>query len=179
LFGWRQKLLPHQTVVVGARSYEPGEVALLARLGVRVITMSDITQRGLTACMDEAVAIATKGTCGYGVSFDLDVIDPRDAPAVGSPEPFGMGAEAAITALRRFADDRRLLGFEFVEYNPSLDDHAGTTASLCAALLRAALTPGDLAGAMSSCAHEDDRRVYHRSNQAGYRRDQPLSSNPG
>jgi len=141
LFGWRGKLLPQHAVVVGARSYEAGEVALLERLGVRVFGMTEVAARGLDVCLQEAVAIVSKGTAGYGVSFDVDAIDPRDAPGVGSPAAQGIRAHAAVMGMRRFADDPRLLAFELVEYNPVRDDAARRTAQLCLSLLSAVLTP--------------------------------------
>ena len=140
LFGWRGKLLPQHAVVVGARSYEAGEVALLERLGVRVFGMTEVATRGLEVCLQEAVAIVSKGTVGYGVSFDVDAIDPRDAPGVGSPAAQGIRAQAAVTGLRRFAHDPRLLAFELVEYNPVRDDAVRRTAQLCLSLLSAVLT---------------------------------------
>lgn len=157
LRGWRGKVRPENVAVVGVRSYEEGEAALLARLGVRVFRMDEVQARGVDACLEEAVDIATRGTCGYGVSFDVDAIDPREAMAVGSPEADGIAARDAIAAMPRFAADSRLLGFELVEYNPERDGGASDataggseaaleagepTAAICRALLCAALCPG-------------------------------------
>lgn len=139
LFDWRAKLLPQHVVVIGARSYETGERALLQRLGVRVMAIDEVARRGLDACIAEAIRIVSRGTCGYGVSFDLDAIDPRDVSAVGSPAEQGIGAQTAVAALRGFAGDARLLGFELVEYNPERDDAARHGAGVCGALLTAAL----------------------------------------
>lgn len=119
--GWRGKVRPENVAVVGVRSFEEGEAALLARLGVRVFGMEEVQARGLDACLEEAVDIAARGTCGYGVSFDVDAIDPQDAMAVGSPEADGIAAHDAIAAMPRFAHDARLIGFELVEYNPERD----------------------------------------------------------
>jgi arginase len=126
--GWRGKVRPENVAVVGVRSFEEGEAALLARLGVRVFGMEEVQARGLDACLEEAVDIAARGTVGYGVSFDVDAIDPQEAMAVGSPEAGGIAAHDAISAMPRFAHDARLIGFELVEYNPERDgtlDDAG------------------------------------------------------
>jgi arginase len=48
---------PHNVTVPGARELDPGERALINRLGVRVFTMSEIDERGIGVCMDEALAI--------------------------------------------------------------------------------------------------------------------------
>ena len=139
LYGWRGKVSPRNVTIIGARSYESGEAALLKRLGVRVIRIDEVERRGLAHCIDEAIAIASDGTVGYGVSFDVDAIDPGDAPGVGSPAERGLGAATAIEAMTRFAVDDRLLGFELVEYNPERDDANLRTEAVCRALLRSVL----------------------------------------
>ena len=70
--------------LVGVRSFEPQEAVLLDRLGVRVFLMGEVERRGLAEVVDEALAIARNGAGGYGVSLDLDALDPQDAPGVGS-----------------------------------------------------------------------------------------------
>ncbi|MGB8433719.1 MAG: arginase family protein, partial [Burkholderiales bacterium] len=56
--------------VIGARSYEPEEAALLADLGVRVIDMDEIEAHGLDQAFTEALEIATAGTGGFGITLD-------------------------------------------------------------------------------------------------------------
>ncbi len=131
---------PQQVCLVGVRSYEKGEAALLQQLGVRVFAMREIKQRGLDAVMDEAREIASAGTAGYGISVDLDAIDPLDAPGVGSPVRGGLGAAELVNALARLACDMALKGLEIVEYNPHLDRGAQTIA-LVPAIAEALLSP--------------------------------------
>jgi arginase len=138
--GWRGKFKAGNVVVIGARSYEAGEAALLTRLGVRVIAMDEVARRGFAACMSEAIAIVTSNTSAYGMTFDIDAIDPQDAPGVGSPEAGGIPLQAAIDGLRIVAGDPRLIGFELVEYNPAFDDAARSTAAACEALICAAVS---------------------------------------
>ena len=40
--------------------------------------------------MDDALAIANAGSAGYGVTLDLDALDPRELPAVATPASFGI-----------------------------------------------------------------------------------------
>src|SRR6267378_2282166 len=63
---------PLHVSVVGVRSFEPEEAERLARLGVRVFMMEEVRKRGLQPVLDEALAIATRGTAGFGLSIDLD-----------------------------------------------------------------------------------------------------------
>jgi arginase len=113
-------LRPEHVAVVGVRSYEPEEAELLRRLGVRVFFMGEVEKRGLATVMEEAGRIALNGTAGAGISIDLDALDPLDASAVGSPEPGGLVAADLCAALSRFAVDRRVVGCEIVEFNPTL-----------------------------------------------------------
>lgn len=113
-------------VVLGPRSYEPEELAFLQHQGVRVISGEEIAARGFLSCLDEALAIVTAAPGGFGVTLDLDVVDPRWAPGVGSPEPDGWAAVEVIAAIAQLAQQPNLLAMEIVEYNPDRDRHADT-----------------------------------------------------
>lgn len=122
------------TVVLGPRSYEPEEIEFLQRMGVRIIDSDEILQRGFTACLEEAVGIVSAASAGFGVTLDLDAIDPQLAPGVGSPEPDGLVERDALAALRRVSSLAKLKALEIVEYNPDRDRH-GTTAGLISDLI--------------------------------------------
>lgn len=132
------KLLPRNVCLIGVRSYEPEEAALLARLGIRVFHMEEVERRGLDNVMDEALARVTRNTLAFGLSIDMDALDPHDAPGVGSPEPRGLRGRELIHALRKVQSHDNLLGVEIVEFNPTRDE-ADRTAKLAAELLLAAL----------------------------------------
>ena len=131
---------PKHLCLVGIRSFESGEAALLRRLGVRIFPMREVRQRGLEDVLREAREIARTGTAGYGISVDLDAIDPLEAPGVGSPVRGGLGATDVINALARHALDPALRGLEIVEYNPYLDRDAQTIA-LVPRIAEALLSP--------------------------------------
>jgi arginase len=122
--------------LLGVRSYEDGEAALLKRLGVRVIDMAEIHVRGVEAALAEALSIARSGTAGYGLSLDLDVLDPGEEPGVGSPEPDGLPRRELQHALHQLWHDPALLAMEIVEYNP-YRDRAQMTAWAAGDLFRA------------------------------------------
>ncbi len=142
-------LAPEHVCLIGVHSFEPAETELLSRLGVRVFSMDDIDQRGLADVMAEAHTIATQGTAGFGVTIDLDVIDPAEAPGVGSPVPWGLECAALAHALAAVSSDPRLVGAEIAEYNPSADKDghtAGVAAELATALLGAGKVREDRRG---------------------------------
>jgi len=117
----RGTIAPRHVCLVGVRSYEPEEAALLAELGVRVIFMREVEEQGLDRALDEALAIACAGTAGYGITLDLDAIDPDDAPGVSVAVGDGLPAAALRRVLAARALDPRLAALELVEYNPYRD----------------------------------------------------------
>lgn len=130
------KLHPEHVCLIGVRSYEAGEAALLHQLGVRVFEMDEVRRRGLVAVFDEALTIVRHGTAGFGVSVDLDALDPEEEPGVGTPVPGGLGRAELAATLGRLRDDPAFVAMEIVEYNPRRDrGHA--TADAAGALLDA------------------------------------------
>ena len=137
--GAEAKLLPEHVCLIGVRSYEAGEAALLHRLGVRVFEMDEVRRRGLADVFDEALAIVRRGTAGFGVSVDLDALDPAEEPGVGTPVPGGLTRAELAEALSDLRGDPGFVAMEIVEYNPRRDrGHA--TADAAGALV-GAITP--------------------------------------
>lgn len=137
--GAEAKLRPEHLCLIGVRSFEAGEAALLQRLGVRVFDMDEVRRRGLAAVFDEAVAIVRHGTAGFGVSVDLDALDPEEEPGVTTPVPGGLRRTDLAAALSRLRGDPAFAAMEIVEYNPRRDrGHA--TADAAGALVHA-ITP--------------------------------------
>jgi arginase len=131
-------LEPRHVCLVGVRSYEPEEDERLRRLGVRVIFMDEVRSRGIDAVLDEALDIATAGTSGFGVSIDLDVVTPEEAPNVGTPVAGGVTSAGLARALLEVAGRPALAAIELVEYSPRLD-RDGLTGRVAIELLGAAL----------------------------------------
>lgn len=132
---------PERVVVVGARSFEPEEARLLDSLGVRVITMQEIRSRGPTPVLAEAFAIARGPDGRFGLSIDLDAVDPRIAPGVSTPAEDGLSASFVVAAAEHAAADARCLAIEVAELDPSRDRH-GRTAALARTLIDVATERG-------------------------------------
>ena len=92
---------PRRVSLIGVRSFEPEEEHRLDRLGVRVFHIEEVRNRGLDAVFTDALAIATAGTAGFGISIDLDVVTPEEAPGVGTPAPGGITGPQLARALGR------------------------------------------------------------------------------
>ena len=58
------------------------------------------------------------------VSIDLDALDPSLMPAIGTPEPGGMGWGHLMQLIDGVARNRRIVGFDVVELSPSEGPHA-------------------------------------------------------
>lgn len=128
--------------LVGVRSHEPEEVRLARRHGVACLAMTTVRRLGLARALRRAVARVTASGGGFGISLDLDALDPRDAPAVGTPAPDGLHPAELIEALHGLHRHPGYLGFELAEYNPTLD-RDGRSARLVRCLLWAAVPRGD------------------------------------
>ncbi|MFY9329161.1 MAG: ornithine--oxo-acid transaminase [Georgfuchsia sp.] len=112
---------PQRIALIGARSWENSELQLLHEFGVRIFPMDEIHLRGLTAVMDDALKVAQRGNAMFGISLDLDAIDPTQAPAVATPAPDGLNAAQLRQALRGLARHPDFAALEIAEYDPVRD----------------------------------------------------------
>lgn len=119
--GFSPKIAPDNVAIVGARELDPGEQALIHEIGVHVFTMHEIDRLGMAKVMEETLAIVTNGTDGVHLSFDLDSLDPKDAPGVGTPVQGGVTYREGHLAMEMLAEKDCLVSAEFVEINPILD----------------------------------------------------------
>ncbi|MGO8948645.1 MAG: arginase [Ktedonobacterales bacterium] len=124
---------PRRIAIVGVRDLDPGEVVLLRQAGVHVFTMSEIDRRGIYEVTHEALEVVSRDTKGFHVSFDMDVVDPSEAPGVGTPVHGGITYREAHMALELVAEIGGMVSLDFVEVNPILDQ-ANRTAALATEL---------------------------------------------
>lgn len=119
--GFAPKVHPEDCVLIGARSVDTEEARLMRASGVRIFTMREIDERGMSAVLDEAVILASRHTAGFHVTMDMDFVDPSYAPGVGTPVPGGPTYRESHLAMEKVADSGRMLSFELTEVNPVLD----------------------------------------------------------
>jgi arginase len=158
LLGHPATVAPAQVALVGVRSFEPAEAARLARLGVRVYARAEIRERTLAVVLAEALQQIRASATAWGITIDVDAIDPREAPGVNTPVPDGLDSDDLLATLASVATQpmsglrAQLAGaangpnpftaLEITEYNPRRDPD-GRTARLVEALLRCLLiAPG-------------------------------------
>ncbi len=138
IFGFAPKLQARSAVLVGARNLDERERGLVKESGIHIFTMRDIDEQGMRAVMEKSLALATDGTAGFVVSLDLDVVDPREAPGVGTPVRGGITFREAHLAMEMIADSQKMVAMEVVEINPIIDI-ANQTAILAVGLVTSAL----------------------------------------
>ena len=130
--GKRPKLRPENVVLVGVRDFDSSEKIFLNDLGVHILTMRDIDERGMGKVMQEALG-QLQHCQGLHVSLDMDCLDPLTAPGVGTPCPGGITYREAQLAMEIIADTGRCSSLDLVEINPILD-HGNTTAQVAVEL---------------------------------------------
>jgi arginase len=136
--GFKPKLLAKNCVLVGVRDLDARERRQIHTSGVNVFTMRDVDELGMRTVMQRSLDLATRDTAGFAVSFDMDVVDPREAPGVGTPIPGGITFREAHLAMEMIADSKKMVSLEIVEVNPILDT-LNRTARLAVGLASSAL----------------------------------------
>ena len=113
--------------LVGVRSLDDGERALLGALDLAVHTMSEVDRRGIEPLVADALGRAA-GAAFVHVSLDMDALDPEVAPGVGTAVRGGLSYREAHLAMELVAESGLLGSFEIVEVNPILDRENATAA---------------------------------------------------
>jgi arginase len=138
LYGYAPKIDPRHAVIVGLRDVDQMEKPHVRESGVRAITMRDIDERGLRSVMDDAIRVACEGTAGFILSLDMDFVDPRDAPGVGTAVRGGVTYREAHLAMEMICDSGGMVAMEVVEVNPVIDE-ANRTGDLAVELVMSGL----------------------------------------
>jgi arginase len=129
---------PARMVFIGLRDVDDGEKRVIRELGVRAFTMADVDRLGMSRVVDEALAIVGNGENSVHVSFDMDGVDPQEAPGVGTPVRGGITYREAHLLMEGVAASGTLGSLEITEINPILD-RENRTAILAVELILSAL----------------------------------------
>jgi arginase len=131
-------VLARHTVLVGIRNLDDREKQIVRAAKVNVFTMKEIDRLGIAEVMERAISLASRGTGGFHVSYDLDVCDPTVAPGVGTPVKGGLSYREAHVVMEMVSESGKLTSLDLVEVNPTLDIR-NTTAELGTELALSAL----------------------------------------
>jgi len=117
-----------RTVQIGLRDVDAGERRMLRELGVTAFTMTDVDKLGMMRVMEQTLAIAGADGRPIHLSFDMDGIDPSEAPGTGTPVKGGLSYREAHLVMEMLHDSGGLGSIEMVEINPILDNRNQTAA---------------------------------------------------
>ncbi|HLR10487.1 MAG TPA: arginase [Sporosarcina sp.] len=126
IMGEAPKVKPENIVMIGIRDLDEGEKELIKKLNVKVYTMHEVDRIGMPQVIQETIEYLKDRTDGVHLSFDLDGIDPSEAPGVGTPVNGGVTYRESHLAMEMLAESDIVTSAEFVEVNPMLDDKSKT-----------------------------------------------------
>ncbi|MGL4322216.1 MAG: agmatinase [Paracoccaceae bacterium] len=111
---------PKRVTQVGIRgtAYDREDWDFAASVGLRIISMAEVWQRGFADVMAEARERA--GTGDTYITYDIDFVDPAFAPGTGTPEIGGPNSWQALEVVRML-EGVRIVGADVVEVSPPFD----------------------------------------------------------
>ncbi|MCK9408945.1 MAG: arginase [Bacteriovoracaceae bacterium] len=116
-----QKLDPKNLVMIAIRDLDTGEKAAIRKNNIPIFTMEDIDKHGMAVIITKALR-KLKDVDFIHVSFDLDAMDPKECPGVGTPVKGGLDYREAHLIMETLSENNRLNSLEVVEANPILDN---------------------------------------------------------
>ena len=125
-------LNPKDVVIFGARDLDPGELKFIAETGVNVITWEEICNLGLEGALERVKELLKVEN--LHISFDLDSVDPEEAPGVSVPVKGGLKREEVLEIFSSLEADYEVTSVDIVELNP-LNDREGRSAEIVKSLI--------------------------------------------
>jgi arginase len=138
LGGFSPKIDPRNVVLVGIRDVDRAEAVNIRKSGIRVFSMQEIDRYGMGVVTEQAIDMASDGTAGFHLSFDIDSVDPGNAPGTGTVKRGGLTYRESHLLMELCADSERMIGLDLVEVNP-LEDTQNATAVLASELIASAM----------------------------------------
>lgn len=138
LGGFAPKVDPRNVVLIGIRDVDKAEAVNIRQSGIRVFSMQEIDRYGMGVVTEQAIDMANDGTAGFHLSFDIDSVDPGNAPGTGTTKRGGLTYRESHLLMELAADSERIVGLDLVEVNP-LEDTQNATAVLAAELIASAM----------------------------------------
>jgi arginase len=121
LHGFSPKIKPENVTFIGIRSLDGEERELIKRFGLKVFTMTEIDRKGINFIINKILKDYKSRVQHIHVSFDVDSIDPFEAPGVGTPVSGGLSYREAHLLMETIAECGCMSSLEVAEVNPILD----------------------------------------------------------
>ncbi len=130
------KVKPENVVLMGCRSIDEGELALIDELDLQLYTTENIKQRGVIEVFAELEErFAQLDVQNIHLSLDIDVLDAQFVPGTGTRVENGINLDELYTILDRIIATGKLRSMGLVELNPRLDEDNRTT-KLCIEIVK-------------------------------------------
>ncbi|RHY54849.1 hypothetical protein DYB34_001180 [Aphanomyces astaci] len=129
-------LKPEQLVYIGLRDVDSGERRIIKELGIKAFSMQSVDKYGIGKTMEMALDhLCGKQARPLHMSYDIDAVDPVDAPSTGTRVRGGLTWREANYVAEAVAESNMLVGLDMVEVNPSLAPGKGAAITVDMALL--------------------------------------------
>lgn len=135
--GWPQPCMDaHHIAYIGLRDVDPEENNLMKKLGILSFGTREVERFGLqnvvTACLNH---LRPSPTRPLHLSFDIDVLDPVEAPSTGTTVRAGLTLREGLAVCEAVHETGYLSALDLVEVNPSLGTEEGAARTTTAARL--------------------------------------------
>lgn len=120
LGGISPKITYNDLVYIALRDYEPQEDYLIKKNKVRVFNLAEVRKKAVERIAIEALNYLDHCDLIY-VSFDVDSMDSRISSGTGTPAPNGITEKEAGNLIYYIMRSKKIVCFEMVEINPTLD----------------------------------------------------------
>lgn len=114
------KILPQDLIYIAVRDTEAEENYLIDTQGITNFTRAVVKEEGV-ANIAEAALDQLKDCDHIYVSFDVDSMDTSVSTGTGTPVPNGLSVEEAKQLNKILVEDPKVIAWEVVEVNPTLD----------------------------------------------------------
>jgi len=121
LHGFSPKVKPENVTFIGVRSLDVEEREIIKKLNLKVYTMTEIDRKGINFIINKILKDYKSRVQHIHVSFDVDSIDPAEAPGVGTPVSGGLSYREAHLLMETIAECGCMSSLEVSEVNPILD----------------------------------------------------------
>jgi arginase (EC 3.5.3.1) len=129
------KVLPQNVFLVGTRSLDEGECALIEEQHLSVYTMDTIRDKGIAFVAEDIKnKLRERKIRNVHFSIDVDSIDPSYAPGTGTRVPEGLIPSEFEEFVSHILSTNLIKSLDLVELNPELDSDDKTT-NLCLSVI--------------------------------------------
>ncbi|CAK9817221.1 Arginase, hepatic [Anthophora plagiata] len=133
---WQQPMLSIRNVAyIGLRSVDRYERLVIEKFGITAFGMEDVERYGIHDVVYMALnKIDPNETKSLHVSFDIDSLDPLEAPCTGTPVRGGLSLREAVHLMEVLYRTNRLNAMDLVEVNPYIGNQRDVQLTIEAAI---------------------------------------------